>query len=61
MMYKLKAKRVEKGIRQKDLAKQLKITQQYLCEIENCKIEPRRDLMIKIANALGQDVKELFF
>jgi Predicted transcriptional regulator with C-terminal CBS domains len=59
--YKLRGKRVEKGIKQGFLAKQLGITPQYLCQIEKGKVEPRRDLMIKIANALEEDVKNLFF
>lgn len=61
MIYKLKAKRVEKGIKQGILAKQLGITPQHLCQIEQGKIEPRRDLMIRIANILDTDVKILFF
>jgi len=61
MVYKLKAKRVEKGIKQIVLAKQLGITPQHLCQIEKGVIEPRRDLMIKIANILDVDVKVLFF
>lgn len=61
MVYTLKAKRVEKGIKQKDLAKKLGITQQYLCQIEKGEIEPRRDIMLKIAEALGEDVTILFF
>lgn len=61
MLYKLKAKRVEKGIKQGLLSKQLGITPQYLGKIEKGEVEPRRDLMIKIAKLLGEDVKELFF
>jgi putative transcriptional regulator len=61
MALKLKGKRVEKKMKQKDLAQKLGITQQYLCNIENGTVEPRRDLMIKIAKVLGEDVKELFF
>ncbi|AVQ40503.1 XRE family transcriptional regulator [Clostridium botulinum] len=61
MKYKLQAKRVEKGIKQKDLAKQLGITQQYLCKLEKGKIEPRRNLMISISKILNTDVKKLFF
>lgn len=59
--HKLKGKRVAKGIKQGYFAKQLGITPQYLCQIEKGTVEPRRDLMIKIAEALGEDVKELFF
>lgn len=61
MEYKLKAERVKRGIKQGDMAKQIGISSQYLCKIEKGIAEPRRDLMIKIAKALGEDVKELFF
>lgn len=59
--YKLKSQRVRKGIKQGTLAKQVGITPQYLCKIEKGEAEPKRDLMIKIAEILGEDVKELFF
>lgn len=61
MIYKLKAKRVEKGIKQHDLAEQLGISPQYLCKIEKGQADPKRDLMIRIATALGEDVQQLFF
>lgn len=61
MLYKLKAKRVEKGIKQASLSKQLGITPQYLSRIEKGEVEPRRDLMIKMADLLNEDVKKLFF
>lgn len=60
-MYRLKAKRVEKGIKQSDLAKRLDITVQYLCRIEMGKVEPRRNLMISISKELGVDPQKLFF
>lgn len=59
--YKLKAKRIEKGIKQGDFAKLLGISRQNLIFIENFKTEPRRDLMLKIADALNEDVTTLFF
>lgn len=61
MLYKLKAKRVEKGIKQKEFAKELGITPQYLQLIETNKVDPRRDLMIKISDALDVSPQELFF
>lgn len=61
MIYILKAKRVEKGIKQGDLSNQLGISRQTLNAIENGKAEPKRDLMIKIAKALNEDVTVLFF
>lgn len=59
--YKLKSKRVAKGIKQIDLAKQVGITPQQLCKIEKGAVEPRRDLMLKISNILGENVQTLFF
>lgn len=61
MNYKLKAMRVERGIKQIELAKRLSITAQYLCKIENGEAEPRRNLMIAIAKELGVSVYKLFF
>lgn len=61
MNLKLKAKRVESGIKQKELAKLLGVTPQYVYMLENGKAEPRRDMMLKIANLLDCKVGELFF
>lgn len=61
ILYKLKAKRVEKGIKQGDMAKQLGITPQYLCNIEKGKASPRLDLMKKISELLETPATELFF
>lgn len=61
MEYKLKAKRVEKGIKQGDLAKDLGITPQYLCKIENGETSPRLDLMKKISKILDISPQDLFF
>ena len=52
---------IEKGIKQSDLAKLLGISRQSLSDIEHRRIEPRRDLMLKIADALNEDVSILFF
>lgn len=57
----LKAKRVELGIKQKDFAKALGISQQQLNRIETGRAEPRRDLMKKISEILETPVQELFF
>lgn len=61
MEYRLKAKRVEQGIKQIDLARQVGITPQYLNSIEKMAVEPRRDLIVKICNVLGASPVELFF
>ena len=52
MPFKLKGLRVAMGIQQKEFAKQLGITPQYLNRIERGVVEPRRDLMIKISKSL---------
>lgn len=62
MGLKLKIKRLEKGIKQKDLAAELGISKQYLSHLETGKAtNPNRDLMISIARILGATVQELFF
>lgn len=60
-LFNLKAERVRKGIKQGELADKVGITPQYLCLIEKGEVEPRRDLMIKIAKELNSDVVTLFF
>ena len=60
-LFNLKAERVRKGIKQGEFADKVGITPQYLCLIEKGKVEPRRDVMIKIAKALDTTVVELFF
>ncbi|CUP65132.1 phage transcriptional regulator [Clostridium baratii] len=61
LKFNVKSERVKQDIQQKEFAKELGITPQYLCLIEKGKVEPRRDLMIKIAKLLGSDVITLFF
>lgn len=62
MKHKIKALRVGQGIKQKDFAAELGISREYLRLIENGQAKnPRRDLMIKIAKALGTTVQDLFF
>ncbi|MDF2882000.1 MAG: transcriptional regulator [Clostridiaceae bacterium] len=61
MRYTLKAKRIERGIKQGDFARQLGISRQLLNSIEMGKSEPRRSLMVKMATVLNEDVLELFF
>lgn len=60
-IYKIRGRRNELGKSQKDVAKELGITPQYLCKIEKGLVEPRRDLMERIATLLDADVKDLFF
>lgn len=60
-MFNLKAERVRKGIKQGEFADKVGITPQYLCLIEKGEVEPRRDLMLKIAKELDSDIVTLFF
>lgn len=58
----IKLKRIELGIKQKDLAKAVGITSQYMMNIENGKAKnPSIEIMRKIAFELKSSVQELFF
>jgi putative transcriptional regulator len=59
--YKLKAKRVENGIKLGDMAKHLAITPQYLCKLEKGEVSPRLDLMKRISEYLETSILDLFF
>lgn len=61
LKFNVKSVRVKKDIKQGVLAEKLNITPQYLRKIEKGEIEPRRDLMLKLAKALDTTVQELFF
>lgn len=62
MGLKLKIKRIEKGIKQKELAKSLGISQQYLSKLESeTSTNPSNELMLNIANQLETSVQEIFF
>lgn len=62
MGLKLKLKRVEKGIKQKDLAKEVGISIQYLNALENGRAtNPGIPVMKKISEILETPVTELFF
>lgn len=62
MVQKLKIRRIEKNIKQKDLAKQVGITPQYLMYLEQGKAKnPSIDLMKRLSEALDTPVQELFF
>lgn len=59
---KLKLKRLELGLKQKDVAKQAGITSQYLMNLENGKSKnPSIRVMREIAKVLNSQVQELFF
>lgn len=58
----LKIRRIKMKKKQKEIAEQVGITQQYLANLENGRSKnPSRDLMIKLAVALDTTVQELFF
>lgn len=58
----IKKRRIELGIKQKELAQIVGVTQQHLGNLENGRCNnPRRYLMIAIAKALETDVQTLFF
>lgn len=62
MVTKLKLLRVEMDIKQKDLAKKIGTTPQYLRLLEIGKAKnPSIDIMKKLAKALNTDVQTLFF
>ncbi|MFJ8529668.1 helix-turn-helix transcriptional regulator [Bacillus sp. NPDC094106] len=49
------------GMSQEKLAKEVKISRQYLSEIENGKKQPSVIIAIKIAKALNIKVEDIFF
>jgi putative transcriptional regulator len=62
MGLKIKLRRIKLGIKQKDLAADLGISQQYLNGLEAGRNKnPNRRLMMDIAKALETDVQTLFF
>lgn len=62
MVTQIKLKRVSLGIKQKDLAKAVGITAQYMMYIETGKAKnPSITIMKKIAKELNSTVTELFF
>lgn len=56
----LKFKRWEAGIRQYDLAGRLGCSAPYLSMVENGRIEPSEEFMLKAAQELAVEVNELF-
>ena len=62
MGLKLKIKRIEKGLKQYELAKNVGISSQYLRLLEKGQANnPSRELMSNIAKELDSTVDELFF
>lgn len=52
--------RVQKGIKQTELAKKLKVDRSYLSKIENGHEWPSTRLLSRIAAELGVEVKDFF-
>ncbi len=62
MGLKLKIKRIEKGLKQKDLVNKVGVSQQYIGDLESGRsTNSTREVMIKISNVLGVSVQDLFF
>lgn len=62
MGLKLKLKRIEKGIKQKEFASKIGVSTQYLNAIENGRAtNPSIQVMKKISELLDTPVQELFF
>ena len=59
-MNKIKRLRKVKGLKQGELAKIAGISQTYLCELEKSrKSNPSKDVLKRIAKALGTSISEL--
>lgn len=57
----MKVLRAERGLTQADLADQLGVARQTINSIEGGKFEPSLGLGMRIAQALGAKVEEMFF
>ncbi|MED4653068.1 transcriptional regulator [Bacillus pseudomycoides] len=60
-LQKLKRKRIEKGWTCEEVANKVGITKMHYWYIENDKRNLKIDLALKIATALEEDPKDLFF
>ncbi|WP_294365120.1 helix-turn-helix transcriptional regulator [uncultured Clostridium sp.] len=56
----IKKVRIQKGISQKELAKKIHISSNYLSELENNKFDIRFGLLLEISNVLSVDIDELY-
>lgn len=62
MGLKLKIKRVESGLKQKDVAQLIGVSQQYLGNLESGRSKnPSREIMLKLAAIYNCSVQDLFF
>lgn len=61
MVNRIKEYREEKGITQEQMAKRLRISEDYLGRIERGKREPSLKLAVRIAKTLDCTLNDLFF
>ncbi|MFR0048489.1 MAG: helix-turn-helix transcriptional regulator [Clostridium butyricum] len=62
MALKLKIRRIELGKKQKDIAKEIGVSSQYLSNLENGFTKnPNLEIIKKLSKALNSTVEELFF
>ena len=54
-------RRSDIGMNQEELAAAASVSRPHLSEIENDKAEPGGEVMLRIANALGAKVEDIFF
>ena len=54
-------RRSDIGMNQEELAVAASVSRPHLSEIENDKAEPGGEVMLRIANALGVKVEDIFF
>ncbi len=60
MKNRLEALRTERGIRQEELAKTLRVSRQTISSLENGRYNPSIQLAFKLARYFGVTVEELF-
>lgn len=57
----IKIARIKKGLKQAELCEMANISAGTLRKLENGKTDPKRSVMLRVAEALGEPVNELFF
>lgn len=60
MKNKIKVLRIEQGLSQEELAKEIKVSRQTINAIENDKYNPTLELAIKLSQRLNVSIEELF-
>ncbi|KKG66244.1 helix-turn-helix transcriptional regulator [Methanosarcina mazei] len=60
MKNKIKELRKQIGLRQEDIAKELKVTRQTINAIENNKYNPTLELAMRLAKLFNKPVEEIF-